>query len=256
MSERQGKAQQKKSERARGREQHEKVSERSREQERESEGKRESTLNCEWLTTLSEQKVLLHALSVYCSTAKDCALLRYPHLLPLPAYQHQPTAASSSWLRKHTESKGVIGNCKPRGMEAASEMNRWDDKKTVNKANLCFFFFFWSDIASIIALLEWIWTFQISDYFKWWMIICGDISAETWARRGGEKIICIFLKIFLVSFLFLWLTLPFPSDHCSRGLRRRRRDRAHVCRGELALPTISLKAIWILCFLALSLEEN
>lgn len=92
-----------------------KASERSRKREQGSEGKRASTLNCEWLTTLSEQKVLLHALSVYCSAARDCALLCFPHLPPLPAYQHQPSAASSSWLRKHPESKGVNENCEPRG---------------------------------------------------------------------------------------------------------------------------------------------
>lgn len=98
-----------------GGEQHEQVSERSREREQESEGKRASTLNCEWLTTLSEQKVLLHALSVYWSAARDCALLCFPHLPPLPAYQHQPSAASSSWLRKHPESKGVNETCEPQG---------------------------------------------------------------------------------------------------------------------------------------------
>lgn len=110
-------------ERGSGGEQHEKVRERSRESEQESERKRVSTLNCEWLTTLSEQKVLLHALSVCCSAARDCTLLCFPHLPPLPAYQHQPSAASSSWLRKHAESKGVNENCKPQGMEAASEMS-------------------------------------------------------------------------------------------------------------------------------------
>lgn len=108
-------------ERRGGGEQHEQVRERSREREQESEGKGASTLNCEWLTTLSEQKVLLHALSVYWSAARDCALLCFPHLPPLPAYQHQPSAASSSWLRRHPESKGVNETCEPRGMRAATE---------------------------------------------------------------------------------------------------------------------------------------
>ena len=113
----------KRGERARGGEQHEKVSERSREREQESEGKRASTLNCEWLTTLSEQKVLLHALSVYCSAARDCALLRFPHLPPLPADQHQPSAASSSWLRKHPESKGENEKLRATG-DASGFFNR------------------------------------------------------------------------------------------------------------------------------------
>lgn len=108
-----------------GGERHEQVSERSREREQGSEGKGASTLNCEWLTTLSEQKVLLHALSVYWSAARDCALLCFPHLPPLPAYQHQPSAASSSWLRRHPESKGSKRTCEPRG-DASGYQNQYE----------------------------------------------------------------------------------------------------------------------------------
>lgn len=89
--------------------QHEKASERSREREQESEGKGASTLNCEWLTTLSEQKVLLHALSVYCSAARDCVLLCFTTFTApacLPASQRQSQTAFSCRPTKHRESAG------------------------------------------------------------------------------------------------------------------------------------------------------
>lgn len=107
------------------------MSERSREREQASEGKRASTLNCEWLTTLSEQKVFLHVLSVYWSAARDCALLRFPHLPPLPAYQHQPSAASSSWLRKYPGEQGSERNLQATGDASGSftEMShRYDEE--------------------------------------------------------------------------------------------------------------------------------
>lgn len=118
-------------EKGRGGGQHEQVSERSREREQASEGKRASTLNCEWLTTLSEQKVFLHALSVYWSAARDCALLCFPHLPPLPAYQHQPSAASSSWLRKYPGEQGSERNLHATGDASGflTEMSHRDDKE-------------------------------------------------------------------------------------------------------------------------------
>lgn len=83
-------------ERESGREQHDKVSERMRDQGRESQGKRERkkerehSLNCEWLTTLSEQKVRLHAVSAQLCCKGLCAPLHptftAPACLLAPAF--------------------------------------------------------------------------------------------------------------------------------------------------------------------------
>lgn len=234
-------------ERRGGGEQHEQVRERSREREQESEGKGASTLNCEWLTTLSEQKVLLHALSVYWSAARDCAFLCFPHLPPLPAYQHQPSAASSSWLRRHPESKGVNETCEPRGMRAATEPI-WATQMTRNTVTqenseqgsslyilFCFFVFplrpslkswlsAWMDLNLTSQ-----WFLQAMDDNTFWQIFW-NLSGRERRKELKTDYFKKEKKRFLLIFFFRWLSL-LPSDRCSRGLRRSRRDRAHADRG-------------------------
>lgn len=85
---------------------------------------------------------------VDCSAERNCALLCFPHLPPLPAYQHQPSAASSSWLGKHTESKGMNETCEPQGTEAASGMSCWDEKEYCHTRKQ------WTRLTSLIFLFS------------------------------------------------------------------------------------------------------
>lgn len=98
------------------------------------------------------------------------------------------------------------------------------------------------------------WFLQAMDDNTFWQIFWNLSVRER--RKEQDRLFKKKKKDSCLFFVFLWLSL-LPSDRCSRGLRRSRRDRAHACRqGYLHFLPSRWKLLGFLLFLALSLEEN
>lgn len=167
--------------------------------------------------------------------------------------QHQPPAASSSWLTKHLESKGVNKTCEPQGMHVAYKQipatgmtrNAVTQENWEEESPLQYIYFFLAFVTgdTINSLNGFKPQKTVISFWDEHSISTAQLKLN---QRGGEKTDT--QKLFFIGFLVALVVSSSLWSLQQKTAEEQKRQSSCMQTGELALPTISLKATWILPF--------